>query len=54
LQRLTSKEPSEDQLEVAIRALKEVLELESQSEALPRLPTAGRHSVGLPGNDLSS
>jgi uncharacterized protein YqhQ len=30
LQRLTSREPSEDQLEVAIRALQEVLELEGQ------------------------
>jgi uncharacterized protein YqhQ len=30
LQRLTAREPSEDQIEVALRALHEVLELEGQ------------------------
>jgi len=30
LQRLTAREPSEDQIEVALRALQEVLELEEQ------------------------
>ncbi|MGZ3539262.1 MAG: DUF1385 domain-containing protein, partial [Thermodesulfobacteriota bacterium] len=30
LQRMTAREPSEDQIEVAIRALREVLELEGR------------------------
>jgi uncharacterized protein YqhQ len=30
LQRLTAREPSEDQIEVALRALREVLELEGR------------------------
>jgi uncharacterized protein YqhQ len=30
LQRLTAREPSEDQIEVALRALQEVLQLEEQ------------------------
>ena len=36
LQRLTTREPSLDQLEVSIRALREVLELEARGD-----PTAG-------------
>jgi uncharacterized protein YqhQ len=32
LQRLTTREPSLDQLEVSIRALKEVLKLEDRAE----------------------
>jgi uncharacterized protein YqhQ len=36
LQRLTTREPSLDQLEVSIRALREVLDLEERGD-----PTAG-------------
>jgi uncharacterized protein YqhQ len=36
LQRLTTREPSLDQLEVSIKALREVLELEGRSEPADR------------------
>jgi uncharacterized protein YqhQ len=37
LQRLTTREPSLDQLEVSIRALREVLQLEGSGATEPRV-----------------